>query len=179
MKKAILLICFALMTLTASAQYIENYEPEAPVTIVKLGLGIGLDYGGIGTRLTITPTTNFGVFLAVGYNLQKAGLNGGLTYKFLPDKRVSPVAHIMYGYNAVILVEGMERYNKTYYGVSAGGGIELNMRKSKNYWSFELLYAFKSSEYERDWDAIKNNSSIDVLSEPLPVTISIGYHFNI
>lgn len=179
MKKAILMIGLIATLSTASAQYIENYQPEAPVTIVKFGLGIGLDYGGIGTRLTITPTNKFGVFIAVGYNLDKAGLNGGLTYKFLPDKRVTPVAHIMYGYNAVIVVEGADQYNKTYYGLSAGGGIELNMRKSKNYWSFEVLYSFKSSEYEDDWDALQNNSSIEILSEPLPVTISIGYHFNI
>lgn len=163
----------------ASAQYIENYKPEPITTIAKFGLGLGLDYGGIGGRLTITPTTNFGVFIAVGYNLQKAGVNGGLTYKFLPDKKVCPVMHIMYGYNAVILVEGMDQYNKTYYGLTAGGGIELNMRRSNNYWSFELLYSLKSSEYERDYDALKNNPAIDILNDPIPVTISVGYHFNI
>lgn len=179
MKKAILLMYFVYICITSSAQYIENYKPEPITTIAKLGIGLGLDYGGIGARLTITPTTNFGVFIAVGYNLQKAGLNGGLTYKFLPDKRVSPVMHVMYGYNAVIIVEGLEQYNKTYYGLTVGGGIELNMRRTSNYWSFELLYSFKSSEYERDWDAIKNNPSIEVSADPLPVTISVGYHFNI
>lgn len=172
-------MCFGLTFSTVSAQYVENYKPEPITTIVKLGLGIGLDYGGIGTRLTITPTSKFGVFLAVGYNLQKAGLNGGLTYKILPEKKVCPVVHVMYGYNAVIIVEGMERLNKTYYGLSMGGGIELNMRKSKNYWSFELLYSLKSSEYERDWDYIQNNPSIETFNDPLPITISVGYHFNI
>ena len=179
MKKLITLLCLALVYTTSSAQYIENYEPEPYKTIVKFGVGLGLDYGGIGARLTITPTTHFGAFIAVGYNLQKPGINGGLTYKFLPEKRVSPVAHIMYGYNAVIIVEGAEKYNKTYYGVSAGGGIELNMKKSGNYWSFEILYPFRSSEYERDWDIIKNDPSIEIESEPLPITISVGYHFNI
>jgi hypothetical protein len=91
--------------------------------------------------------------------MHKAGFNGGLTYKFLPEKKVTPVAQIMYGYNAVIVVEGAEQYNKTYYGVSFGGGVEVKARKSGNYWSFELLYPFRSSEYEDDWDAIKNDPS--------------------
>lgn len=179
MRKTILLLFFVMTFVTESAQYVENYQPEPITTIAKFGLGLGLNYGGIGTRLTIMPTTNFGAFIAVGYNLQKVGVNGGLTYKFLPEKKVNPVIHIMYGYNAVIVVEGMEQYNKTYYGVTAGGGIELNMRRSGNYWSFELLYSIKSSEYERDYDAIKNNPNIDIDFEPLPVTISVGYHFNI
>lgn len=172
-------MCLATVCASATAQYIENYEPTRPTTIVKLGLGVGLDYGGIGTRLTITPTTHFGVFVAVGYNLLKAGVNGGLTYKFLPEKRVTPVAHIMYGYNAVIVIEGVDAYNKAYYGLSMGGGIELTSKRSGNYWSFELLYPFRSSEYEDDWDALKNDPNIEVLSEPFPVTISVGYHFNI
>lgn len=179
MKKAIFLLCLVFMSFVVSAQYVENYEPERPTTIVKLGLGLGLDYGGIGTRLTITPTSHFGVFIAVGYNLHKAGFNGGLTYKFLPEKKVTPVAQIMYGYNAVIVVEGAEQYNKTYYGVSFGGGVEVKTRKSGNYWSFELLYPFRSSEYEDDWDALKNDPSIEITSEPLPITFSVGYHFSI
>lgn len=179
MKKTIFLLYLAFMSVSASAQYVENYEPEAPTSIVKLGLGFGLDYGGIGTRLTIIPTTHFGFFAAVGYNLHKAGFNAGLTYKFLPEKKVTPVAQVMYGYNAVIVVEGADQYDKTYYGLSIGGGLEVNTKKSGNYWSFEVLYPFRSSEYEDDWDALKNDPSIEITSEPLPITFSVGFHFSI
>lgn len=172
-------MCLIVVYASATAQYIENYEPVRPTTIVKLGLGLGLDYGGFGARLTIMPTTHFGAFVAVGYNLQKAGVNGGLTYKFMPEKKVIPVVQIMYGYNAVIVVEGVAAYNKTYYGLSIGGGIELASKKSSNYWSFEVLYPFRSSEYKNDWDTIKNDPNIDIVSDPFPITISIGYHFNI
>lgn len=179
MKKPVLLLYLIFMYASADAQYVENYEPSTPATSVKLGLGVGLDYGGVGARLTLTPTEHVGGFIAVGYNLHKAGINGGLTYKFLPDKKVNPVAHLMYGYNAVIVVEGAAQYDKTYYGMSVGGGIELNTRRVGNYWSFELLYPFRSSGYEKDWDALKNNPAIEILSDPLPITISVGYHFNI
>lgn len=179
MKRVVLLLLLGVASLTASAQYIENYKPEPITTIVKFGVGYGYDYGVLGVRLTITPVPKFGGFVAVGYNFVKAGINGGLTYKFLPDKKVCPVAHVMYGNNAVIIVENMEEFNKSYYGVSLGGGIELNMRKSNNYWSFELLYSFKSMQYERDWDIIRNNPGITIQNNPLPVTLSIGYHFNI
>lgn len=178
--KKLLALLYLILTYTAStAQYVENYEPESNKTIVKFGLGGGLDYGGLGTRLTITPVSHFGVFIAVGYNLQKAGVNGGLTYKILPENKVTPVLHFMYGYNAVIVVKNAEKYNKTYYGPTVGGGIELNMQKSANYWSFEILYPFRSSEYEDDWGKVKKDPSIEVLSDPLPITISVGYHFNI
>jgi hypothetical protein len=178
-KRAILLMCFGLVSLTSSAQYIENYKPEPITTIVKCGVGYGYDYGVLGARLTITPIPKFGGFIAVGYNLLKAGVNGGLTYKFLPDRKVCPVAHVMYGNNAIIKVEGTTRYDKAYYGLTAGGGIELNMRKSNNYWSFELLYSAWSSQFERDWDDLKNNPNIIVETEPFPLSISVGYHFNI
>lgn len=179
MKRSILVTCLMIISAFVKAQYIENYQAERQTNIVKLGLGFGLDYGGLGTRLTITPTSNLGVFIAAGYNIQKVGVNGGITYKFLPDKKINPVAHIMYGYNAIIIVENAPAYDQTYYGLSIGGGIELNSQKFSNYWSFELIYPFKSSRYKADWDAIKKNPNIEIVTDPFPITFSIGYHFNI
>lgn len=179
MKKTILVMCILFLCTSVMAQYVENYEPVQPTSILKLGIGLGMDYGGFGGRLTVTPTTHLGIFIAVGYNLHKAGINGGLTYKFLLEKKVTPIANIMYGYNAVIVVEGADQYDETYYGLSVGGGIELNTKKSGNYWSFEIIYPFRSSEYKDDWDTIKNDPNIEIVSDPLPITISVGYHFSI
>jgi hypothetical protein len=181
MKKPLASILLLMITSLAMGQYIENYKVERQPTIIKFGIGLGLDYGGLGARFTITPTPQIGLFGAAGYNFHQAAFNVGANYKFLPDKRVTPVVGLMYGYNAVIIVEGAEELNKTYKGVSMSGGIELNMKRSKNYWSFELVTSFWSREYRNDWDDLKNNPSIIIEegSEPIPISISVGYHFNI
>lgn len=183
---AILLFLSASM---AVGQYVENYEFERQPTIIKFGVGIGLDYGVVGARMTITPVPQVGIFGALGYNinaigydLQKAAYNVGVNYKFLPDKRVTPVAGLMYGYNAIIAIENdrSDPYNKTYNGFSLSGGIELNMKKSKNYWSFELIASFWTREFRNDWDRLKNDPNYTSQEEVLiPIGISVGYHFNI
>jgi len=43
--------------------------------------------------------------------------------------------------------------------------------------NIELVVPFRSKSFHDDWDNIKNNPGIDIQSEPLPVAISIGYHF--
>lgn len=179
MRTVLTAILFFLSASMAVGQYVENYTFEREPSIIKLGVGLGIDYGGLGGRMTITPIPHVGIFGAVGYNFHKTAYNVGVTYKILPDKRVTPVASIMYGYNAAIVVEGAKEFDKTYYGPSMGGGIELNMKKSKNYWSFGLTLAFWSKEFRDDLDALRNNPGIEFTSEPIPVGISVGYHFNI
>jgi hypothetical protein len=40
-----------------------------------------------------------------------------------------------------------------------------------------LIVPFRSQAFHDDWDSIKQNSSISIESDPLPVAFSIGYHF--
>ena len=148
--------------------------PEKPTYVI--GFGGGIDYGGFGMRLNYTPLKNIGVFGAIGYNIVGAGYNAGLAYKFRPAKKISPYLTLMYGYNAVIKIKGASEYDKIYYGASTGFGIEFWNRKHSNYFNVELLYPFRSNEYERDRYAIKRNPGIKVTYEPIDITISIGYH---
>jgi hypothetical protein len=180
MKAPLLLICL-LAFCSAYAQFDPNYKTNKEVEYedaipVNVGLGIGISYGGIGGRLTYFPQRSIGLFAAAGYNLHKAGFNGGLVARILPDKKVCPIAMAMYGYNAVIVVEGASEYNKTYYGPSFGGGIELRMGQNGNYMNFELLLPIRSQDYRDDMDALQNNPSIEI-TEASPVSLSIGYHF--
>ena len=46
-------------------------------TRVYIGLGIGIDFGGIGLNATTMLTKHIGLFGALGYNLNNIGLNGG------------------------------------------------------------------------------------------------------
>ncbi len=159
-------------------EYDENYEfSETKEVDVSAGFGIGLDYGGIGGRLTFAPAKYVALFGAIGYNFNGAGYNGGLIIRILPDGKVCPFISAMYGYNAVILIDGWDEANKTYYGVSFGTGIELRMR-SGNYWNFEMIIPARSQEFKDDFDALDQNPGIEIQA-PFPVQISVGYNFKL
>ncbi len=151
---------------------------ESDYSYFRFGAGLGIDYGGFGARLTVLPSKHVGVFLAGGYAIAGLGINGGVTLKTAPDNRLSPYFSLMYGYNAAIAVIGASQYNKLYNGFSLGGGVQLKSRRTPtNYWLFGLVVAFRPSEFDRDFTALQNNPTITGLTKPLPVNISVGYHF--
>jgi hypothetical protein len=182
--KTSLLVCLVLMSCVCFGQFDPNYkakkaaQEESVPSPFNAGVGLGLSYGGIGGRISYFPQKNIGLFGAVGYNFHKAGYNLGLVARILPDKKICPHLMVMYGYNAVIVVVGADEFNKTYYGATIGGGMELRTGRSGNYVNFELLIPLRSQEYRDDIDALINNPSIEI-SEPLPVALSVGYHFKI
>jgi hypothetical protein len=179
------LVCliFVLSFISVFGQFDPNYRKNNPQTVdeatppINLGLGMGLNYGGFGGRLELVPQKNIAIFGAVGFNLHKAGFNIGAKVKVAAEKKVSPMFQFMYGYNAVILVVGASEYNKTYYGPSVGGGIELKMGQSQNFMEFGLLIPFRNEEFRNDITELQY-IGIDI-SEPLPFAISVGYHFKI
>jgi hypothetical protein len=83
----------------------------------------------------------------------------------------------MYGYNAFISVSVDINDKGTYYGISAGAGYLLKSKHNSNYWNFELLVPFRNTNYSDDLDAIKELGASTM--EPLPVAVSIGYHFRL
>jgi hypothetical protein len=185
MKKLLSVILLCVLSVTVYGQgknvdqdeYDEDYEfPEYKSINLTLGVGLGMDYGGIGAKLTFSPSKPLEFFGGVGWNIVGVGLNGGLTYRFMADKRVNPYLMAMYGYNAVIFVDGMKSRNETYYGPTVGGGIQLHL-KSRKYWNFGILLPFRSSEYDADFDIIKNDPNITIESTPLPIGITVGFHF--
>lgn len=155
----------------------EGYEDDRH--IANLGFGLGLDYGGLGAQLGFLPVKSITIFGSIGYNFNSAGYNGGVAFLIAPDKKVCPKISAMYGYNAVIVIQGTSQYNKTYYGPSLGGGIHINSRSNQNFVNVELFVPFRSSEFKEDMKSLKNNSTITGLRDPLPVTISVGYHIKL
>ena len=145
---------------------------------VNIGLGLGIDYGGIvGVRLTALPAKPVFVFAALGYNLQTAGFNVGGGVRLAPDKQLCPYLLSMYGYNGVIVIKNAKEYSKTYYVPSAGAGMEIKSRNNiNNYLNVELLIPFRPSSYQNDMDDLEN-AGIQFINKALPVTFSIGYHF--
>jgi hypothetical protein len=162
-----------------------NAQEEEPVPFkldkVSLGLGLGLDYGGIGANITAYPTKNLGFFLGGGYAMTGFGYNIGAKARIVPNKpapKVFPFAMAMYGYNAVISVSGASEYNKIFYGPSVGFGIDLRLRPWKmGYWSVALIVPFRGQEVDDYMNDLEDNHGVDFTSGLIPVAFSIGYRF--
>ncbi|MBK9761579.1 MAG: hypothetical protein IPO90_16830 [Flavobacteriales bacterium] len=166
--------------------FAQDYVQPAPAVLssktgteVNLGIGLGLDYGGIGGHVELLPDPHFAGFAGLGYVLVGFGYNVGVVGRILPNSRVCPFVSAMYGYNGVIKVEGASKYDKIYYGPSFGLGLEFHKRSSKNFWRVEFLLPVRPNEFQDDLDALKRNLAIVFETEPPPFGISGGYHFGL
>ena len=147
---------------------------------INFGVGVGLDYGGIGLRLSVLPDSHLSLFAAFGNNLNGAGYNLGVAYRFTPFNSTCWYYTMMYGYNAVIVINNASQYDQTYYGISPGFGIEFHGRRHPgNFFNLEILIPLRTQEYRDDIIALQNKRTITFKSQPLPFTISIGFHFKL
>lgn len=140
----------------------------------SFGLGLGLDYGGIGSKLTLFSGNRLSLFGGVGYNLLEAGYNAGLEFNFLPHSQATPFISAMYGYNGVIFEpDYSSRESKTYYGPSFGLGVKIRTGRSipsKNYFSLQLIFPIREQKLKT---ATYNDPG------PIhPLLFSLGFHFN-
>jgi len=143
------------------------------------GFGLGIDYGGIGGRFTVLPVKQAFLFGGLGYNIDGLGYNVGAGFRFVTEKRGVPYIIAMYGYNAVMLLfingDYQKQYTKSFYGPSAGLGLEQRSGKdAKNYLNLELLWLFKSQAFKDYKKELENNLDAKIIE--LPVALSIGYH---
>ncbi len=148
------------------------------------GAGVGLNYGGfMGVQVQYVALDHLGIFGSAGYYLAGFGWQIGVTGYIMPKIPSKPFrvyGTLMVGTNAAIVVTNSSSYNNIYFGPSIGGGIEMRFGKSKrNGLNIDLFLPFRSEEYQSDLNNIKNNPSITDIQEPLPITISVGYHFEI
>lgn len=141
-----------------------------------VGLGLGLEYGGIGLNGTFLSEDGFGGFVGAGYVFAGVGFNAGIQYSINSSAKTHPFIMAMYGYNAAIVVEGSDSFNKVYYGPSFGAGINIGNKKN-NMWRISISVPIRADEVQEDLDRLKNSGvSIDDLP---PVAIAIGYNFRI
>jgi len=149
---------------------------------VDVGAGFGLDYGGlIGFQVTYTPIKYLGVIVSAGYHLVSFGWQLGLKGYILPKtnlKRVRPTLKVMFGSNRAIVVDGASQYNKSYVGFTPGAGVELRFGEKKSHGlNIDLNFPISSSEFNNDYEALKNDPNIEITVPPAPVAFAIGYHF--
>jgi hypothetical protein len=175
MKKSFFVLLLSAFVLLLNGQ---GPTPENPVfPKFNIGLGAGIDYGGFGGRATILVAEKLEFFGAIGYNLLTAGFNVGTGYRLIPKSILCPYLGAMYGYNGVIKVEGLDEYNKVYYGPSFSAGLEIWSKRRPTFINLELILPLRSQAYHDAITSLKNNPGIVFTSEPIPIAFSIGFHF--
>lgn len=148
---------------------------------LSFGLGIGLDYGGLGCNFLYYPAKSIGLFAGAGYPLAGFGFNAGLKIRIVPEKSKSgfvPYGLIMYGYNAAIAVQNASRFNKLFYGPTVGLGFEFLPRQSRSgFWTFALLVPVRSAEVDKYMDDLEENHGVQFDNRLFPVGFSLGYRW--
>jgi hypothetical protein len=188
MLKKLSIILFCLMvTLASRAQSGYRYgNNEEDNSKLHVGLGIGMDYGGVGFKVEYLPVKYVGIFGGLGYNLKDLGVNAGLQFRPLPDKKIQPILMAMYGYNGVLKIDGNSNYlqqygldgiSKTYYGFSAGIGGELKLGRKGNRLYLGLWLPFRSQEFKDNNDIMKNSPYLDQKTAVSPIAYSIGFNW--
>ena len=185
-KKLILLIVFLLMAFAGCTQDVPLNQDNKKNHLssqkgeTTLGLGAGLPYGAIGLRLGTNIINGLNLFGGLGYQISGVGYNIGVLKDFPSSSMTQFYLTGMYGTNAAIKVLELSEYNKVYTGPSVGLGIKVNSRKIEgNYWDLGLLLPIRSSHYEDDETALKNDPRILKFQAPWAVLIVVGYNFNL
>lgn len=153
----------------------ETYKKEK----AAIGLGLGLDYGVIGVNFTTYLNKNIGLFGGVGYASINMAFNAGVKLRHINYEKpgnISPYAIIMYGTNTVVQIINAPEHNKTFSGLTFGGGIDFSFNHRKiGYWSFGLLFPKRSQQYNQYVSLLKTRYNVRLTSSAPPVGISIGY----
>lgn len=139
-----------------------------------IGVGLGMDFGGIGGKLEYMFADFTGLFLGAGSNFNGLGINGGVMIKPLHNRQVTPYLLGMYGYTGTVKIEGASQFNMTDYGFSTGGGIEIKTR-NLNVWQIGIVAPFRSQEFRDHYEFLKDHPDISLNNALLPIQISIGF----
>lgn len=143
-----------------------------------LGVGTGLEFGGIGGKLAYYPTAYLGFFGGVGFILSGAGYNVGLQLLLPTESKVKFYLEGLYGYNAIICVQEFFRdgaFKETYYGYSLGTGVNIKNPK-ENYWQISFLIPFRSQEFK---DTLDYLAGVPQIKSSLPFTFTVGFNLNL
>jgi hypothetical protein len=188
MKQVIILgLLISFLALQSQAQNQESISTQDTVSTeiqydeVSIGLGFGLNYGGIGANLLFYPQQNLGLFLGLGYAFSGIGINAGLKARLVSKKQfngANPFIIGMYGYNSTIVVENAPELNKFFYGPSVGFGLDFGpIKKSKGYFSFAVLIPIRSQDVFDYMEDLEKQYGVNFGGGLLPFAISLGYSF--
>jgi hypothetical protein len=152
-----------------------------PKEISNVGIGLGLDYGGIiGVNLLLYPQQNIGLFAGAGFAFIGIGYNAGIKLRF-NAKQVNPYILGMYGYNTAIKITNASQFDKFFYGPTLGFGLDFgSSRHNRNgYFTCALLFPIRGQEVSDYIDDLKNNHGVEFTMGLIPIAISLGYRIKL
>lgn len=177
--------CFLFLMITVLSANIlvaqETHDKPVPAhPDVYFGLGFGLDHGGLGIKAQYLPIPQLALLVGLGYNLVEPAYNGGIAIKLAPGAKVNPYVQAMYGVNGGIKVQSPwgTVHEKNYMGLTAGAGVDIRTGNSGNMFSLAVLAPFRNEEFKADYDRF-NDEGTNFNVKLLPVTVSLGFNFNI
>lgn len=154
---------------------------------VFAGAGVGLDHGGLGLKVEYQPFKYLGLFGGVGHNLVGFNGNGGLIYNILPKKNFTPVATVMLGVNASIVVDYQDQQGQStgrkgkalYEGFTVGGGFDVKLGRKKNQkLNFMLLVPLRHGGFYWARNYIIQNGGT-IKQDVYPVLLATGWNINL
>lgn len=180
MKKIFTVLIFSILISLLGSQGAKGQHKSSEKGEGSIGLGLGLPYGGIGSRFGYNVINHTNLFAGLGYNFVGAAYNFGVR-RSLPSKKQSEFYLMgMYGTNAAIIITGSYNFKESYQGPSIGAGLKINsFSKEGSYWDLGILVPFRSSKYKDAVSSINYNPFISEYVEAWPVLITIGYNFGL
>ncbi len=193
MKKFFLLFIFVIIcsSMYSQSKYIDgkkrNFSQQTEEVETKrvfdMGFGFGLDYGGLGGKMSLLPSRFLAIFGSAGYHLVDFGWQVGVTFYILPKTNLNsirPYVKVMYGTNRVIKIDGASYYNKNYMGLTPGIGVEFRFGKTQSSGiNIDLNLPVSSQDFKDDYDVVENDPDVRIDAGPFPLAFSIGYHFEL
>lgn len=150
-------------------------------TYSDVGIGIGLDYGGLcGVKYTFIPTKYTPIFFSLGYILFDVGFNFGVQLNILPynsKHNIRPHLKLMYGRNRGIEVKGANHFNKLFLGYTFGGGLEFRFGKHKDVgFNIDICIPHQSEKFKNYYNEITKIKQIEIIRPLTKYTFSVGIH---
>lgn len=171
----ILLVFFLNLSLVCKSQ---DTIVQLKLDTISVGMGIGIDHGGIGYNLMYYPSEQLGLFAGIGYAIAGIGLNAGGKLRIINEDKISKSNFFftaMYGYNAGVKVKRAEKYDKLFYGITLGGGFDTHPKAGRNsYWSFSILVPFRNPDLNEYINDLEQNQNVVFEIKPFPFLISIS-----
>lgn len=173
MRKLILVLCTALLCtglLKAQDRTFNHFD---------IGMGMGINYGGLGWSFAYAPIPFVSIEGNFGYNIVEPVAGGAINVYIIPKdntKTYSLAVKSIYGYNAVLKVVGGDLESKSFYGLSFGLSNEIRFGSRKRSGiNLDLIVPIRSSEVGEYYDELVDYGY--EMTELFPIAMSLGYHF--
>lgn len=149
--RVILPIIFIFIT-NLNAEYSDSLSnPLTPRNIISeyisIGVGYGLDYGGIGGKVTLFLSDRLGFFIGYGNNIIGTSYNLGPVFRFNSgrDRSWIPYIIVMFGNNSVVEFTNDDEKSRFFDGTTLGLGITRKSPRSRHIFESSLNLIVRDS----------------------------------